>query len=155
MAPVVRWLSLFLISTSSTTHAEALVGEWATPGYAARVRITPCGNSAESLCGTITWLWEPFDAAGLPLRDVHNPTFDRRSQPLIGLSLLSGFRTQGDRTSARGQIYNPENGRTYKAVMTLTHPDVLQIEGCVLFVCSKQIWRRASLFCEGAPNGQD
>lgn len=148
MAPVVRWLSLFLISTSSATHAEGLVGEWATPGYAARVRIAPCGSSADSLCGTITWLWEPFDASGQPLR-----AFDRRAQPLIGLSLLRDFRAQGDRTSARGQIYNPENGRTYKAVMTLTHPDVLQKDGCVLFVCSKQIWRRASLFCEDAPDG--
>ena len=48
-----------------TGHASEVVGEWATQGNAAHVRIERCPTAPELLCGLVTWLWEPIDAYGL------------------------------------------------------------------------------------------
>jgi hypothetical protein len=61
--------------------------------------------------------------------------------------VLLEVRAQKDGISARGEIYNPENGRTYKALLTLRDADTLEIEGCILFVCRKQVWRRPIVLC--------
>jgi hypothetical protein len=50
-----------------TGHASEVVGEWATQGNAAHVRIERCSTALELLCGLVTWLWEPIDAEGDPL----------------------------------------------------------------------------------------
>jgi len=56
-----------------TGHASEVVGEWATQGNSAHVRIERCSATPELLCGLVTWLWEPIDAEGEPVRDKHNP----------------------------------------------------------------------------------
>lgn len=48
-------------------HASELVGEWATQGNAAHVRIERCVAAPDLLCGFVTWLWEPIDAEGEPI----------------------------------------------------------------------------------------
>lgn len=53
----------------ATGHASELVGEWATQGNAAHVRVERCSTATDFLCGFVTWLWEPIDAAGEPIRD--------------------------------------------------------------------------------------
>jgi len=127
------------------------VGEWATQGYLARVRITPCASADGALCGTITWLWEPLDKNGAKVRDANNPVPALRTRALIGLDMLEGLRPASADLWANGKIYNPENGKTYSASMTLRSHDILEVQGCVLFVCSKQIWRRAESVCTDAP----
>ena len=44
-----------------TGHASEIVGEWATQGNAAHVRIERCSATPELLCGLVTWLWEPTE----------------------------------------------------------------------------------------------
>jgi hypothetical protein len=41
-----------------------------------------------------------------------------------------------------GRLYNPEDGRDYKGSLHLQSPTRLVIEGCALFICKQQIWRR-------------
>ena len=43
-----------------------------------------------------------------------------------------------------GRIYNPEDGQTYRATLRRPGADTLTIEGCVLFICQKQVWRSAA-----------
>ena len=47
----------------------------------------------------------------------------------------------GDRWD--GQIYNPENGKTYTGHISLKSPDVLRVEGCLLFFCGGEDWTRS------------
>ena len=75
-----------------TGHASEVVGEWATQGNAAHVRIERCPTAPELLCGLVTWLWEPIDAEGEPVRDKHNPDPQLRARSVIGVSLLEDFR---------------------------------------------------------------
>lgn len=135
----------------SISRASELSGEWATPGNAAHVRIERCASKHDALrdllCGVITWLWEPIDARGESIRDARNPDPTLRKQPLIELSLLKDFRHAQNGGSIEGRIYNPENGRTYDATLRLRSPDVLEVKGCLLFVCDTQVWRRVESLC--------
>lgn len=110
------------------------------------VRIGPCADG-KTVCGTLVWLREPLDEAGKPKTDGENPDPARRGQPLIGVDILGGFVASGDDEWDDGQIYDPEDGHFYSSSLTLTSPDVLEVEGCFLFFCRAQQWRRV----EGAP----
>jgi Delta7-sterol 5-desaturase len=134
-----------------TGQASEIVGEWATQGNAAHVRIERCSTAPELLCGLVTWLWEPIDADGEPVRDKHNPDSRLRARTVVGLSLLEDFRGGATGEALEGRIYNPENGRTYRAVLKLRSPDILEVKGCVLIVCDTQVWRRLESLCGKLP----
>jgi len=132
--------ALFFAAVPATAE-DGVLGRWATPGVNAIVELAPCAGSA-TLCGTIRWLWDPLDGRGQPRLDAENTDARLRSRPLLGLAILSGLKPAQEGWS--GQIYNPEDGQTYRATMRRHGADGLLIEGCVLFVCRKQVWRRAS-----------
>ena len=134
-------LALWLTALPATGRDE-LHGEWITPGCASRVRIHPCTAAPESTCGTITWLWESVDRAGHPVRDANNGDATLRERPLDGLEILGGLRRSEAGRWTGGSVYNPEDGRHYSANLRLRSAEVLELEGCVLFICKQQIWRR-------------
>lgn len=125
--------------------AADIRGEWATQGYSARVLVRPCADAPDRLCGAITWLWAPTDAAGRPVTDSRHPDPARRDAPLVGLDMLHGFRPGTPGTWIDGRIYNPEDGRTYGATLKLRTPELLEVQGCVLMFCARQVWRRLPL----------
>jgi uncharacterized protein (DUF2147 family) len=143
------------MAISRGSHASEILGEWATQGNAAHVRIERCESSADTLCGVITWLWEPVDPKGEPIRDARNPDPSLRSRSLIGSSLLKDFRYAANGELSEGQIYNPENGRTYRASIKLRGDEILEVKGCFLFICDAQVWRRADTVCKAVPQAQD
>jgi uncharacterized protein (DUF2147 family) len=138
---------LLLLTPAAAAYAqEGVRGRWATPGVAAIVELAPCPG-ASTLCGTIRWLWDGVDEKGRPRLDVQNADASLRSRQLLGLSILSGLApAAGGRWS--GRIYNPEDGQTYGATLSQLGSDTLLVEGCVLFVCRKQVWRKASALAE-------
>jgi uncharacterized protein DUF2147 len=69
--------------------ASEVVGEWATQGNAAHVRVEQCSTAPEMFCGIITWLWEAIDAEGESIRDKHNPDPRLRDRAIVGISLLA------------------------------------------------------------------
>ena len=113
-----------------------------TPGAAAVVEIAPC-SGATGLCGTIRWLWDGVDDKGRPRLDTQNADTALRTRPLVGLSILSGM-TRTTNGGWEGRVYNPEDGQTYRATLRRPGTDTLTIEGCVLFICQKQVWRSAA-----------
>lgn len=136
-------------------HASELAGDWATQGNAAHVRIERCSTAPDVLCGIVTWLWEPIDAAGEPMRDKHNPDPRLRARPIIGISLLDDFRRGVSGATMEGRIYNPENGRTYRASLSLRSPEILEVKGCLLIACDTQVWRRLESLCAMHPKQID
>ncbi|WP_281930217.1 DUF2147 domain-containing protein [Methylocystis iwaonis] len=83
---------------------------------------------------------EFFDCTGklcakgiLPMRDGSPP-------PLI---LRSAAKTGPN--SWKGDLYNPEDGKTYTGKITLDSPDQLTLSGClVAFLCQSETWTRIS-----------
>ena len=61
------------------------------------------------------------------------------TQILLGMKPASG----GGGNRWDGQIYNPENGKTYSGHIILLSPDVLRIEGCLLIFCGGENWTRS------------
>jgi len=78
-----------------------------------------------------------------PRLDTNNADPSLRARPLIGLSILSGLKPRID-GGWSGQIYNPEDGQTYRATLRRVGADTLEVEGCVLVLCKKQVWRKAT-----------
>jgi Delta7-sterol 5-desaturase len=125
---------------------DGVLGRWATPGVAAIVDLAPCAGTS-TLCGTVRWLWDAIDEKGRPRLDAQNTDASLRTRPLLGLSILSGL-TPTPGGGWAGQIYNPEDGQTYRATVRRNGADALLVEGCVLFICQKQVWRKASVIAE-------
>jgi uncharacterized protein (DUF2147 family) len=138
-----------------TVRASELVGEWPTQGNAAHVRVDRCHTASDLVCGVVTWLWEPLDAEGGPMRDKHNPDPKLRARPILGLSLLEDFRRVINEEAMEGRIYNPENGRTYRASLRLRSADLLEVKGCLLIACDTQVWRRVESVCAMHPKQSD
>lgn len=127
--------------------AGGVIGRWATPGVSAIVELSPCAAERSTLCGTIRWLWDAVDDKGRPRLDSQNTDATQRSRPLLGLVILSGLKPN-QASGWEGRIYNPEDGQTYRATVSRRGVDTLVVEGCVLFVCQKQVWRKASVLAE-------
>lgn len=121
----------------SNASAAAPEGVWATPGDKAQIRISSCGDG---LCATLVGLKKPNDKQGRPKVDRHNPVEALRDRPVMGLSLASGMRPDGD--GWRGDVYNPDDGRTYTGRIEPAG-ERLRLRGCALKVlCRTQMLTR-------------
>lgn len=68
----------------------------------------------------------------------------RRGKPVIGMTILSGLRHDGESVYAGGTILDPANGKTYNARVTVIDGGKkLEMRGSVLFIGRTQTWLRA------------
>ena len=117
--------------------ADAIVGTWRTePGEQGGRAHVEISRRGDQLVGTIVKLEEPnFPAdhprAGQPKVDLENPDPAKRERPIVGLRILSGFTYDGDGQWSGGTIYDPANGKTYKARIRLQDRDTLDVRGYV------------------------
>jgi len=121
-------------------HADP-VGTWLTEGGASRVKVVDCGGA---LCATIIWLKEPNDPeTGRPKVDKNNADASKRSRPIVGIQIVSSLKPAGANKWS-GQIYNPEDGKTYNANVTLQGASTLAVQGCILggVICKTNTWTR-------------
>lgn len=132
----------FLALPALAQAQDSPAGRWYTEGRKSQIEISPCDGT--KLCGRIIWLNEPNDESGKPKTDVKNPLPPNRDKPIVGLALLAGFVKQPDGTWAEGTIYNPEDGETYKCIMTLEGQDTLKVRGYVgmPMLGKTQVWTR-------------
>jgi uncharacterized protein (DUF2147 family) len=127
----------FILSTSSffaqtkttTTDGDAILGLWITGSGKAKINITKYGE--EKFGGKIIWLLNPNDASGKAKLDTKNPDKVKKANTIMGLNNLLGFTYSGKKTYEGGTIYDPENGKTYKCVMTLENDNILKVRGYI------------------------
>nr|WP_262907860.1 DUF2147 domain-containing protein [Hymenobacter sp. 15J16-1T3B] len=118
------------------------LGVWSDEHGETQVEFYRCG---EQLCGRIVQLLHPTDAEGKPRLDVHNPDPKRRTQPHVGLTIIQDLRfNREDNRWDGGQIYDPDNGRTYSCYVRSVAPDLLEVKGYIGFalVGRAQVWKR-------------
>jgi uncharacterized protein (DUF2147 family) len=107
-------------------------GEWRTANGRANIRIFDCDGV---LWGIISWEKE----RGV---DSENPDPARRDRPTLGLPILRAMKPTKPGLW-EGEVYNADNGKTYRSRISLAEADVLRIEGCVLgFLCGGENWTR-------------
>jgi uncharacterized protein (DUF2147 family) len=142
---ILRSAALFaFFATALPAHAADPTGIWLTEDDGAHVRIYNCG---QDLCGTLLSLKEPNDPeTGKPKLDKFNQDASKRARPIVGVELMSGLKPNGTPDQWEGSLYNPEDGNTYKGILTLQGLLNLKLQGCVLggLICKSEIWKRAN-----------
>lgn len=119
---------LSFIVSKSQTKADDIIGIWLTGGKEpANIQIY---KSGDKYYGKIVWLKNPADN-GKPKVDGNNPDKSKRSNPVMGLVLLSGFKFDGDDEWKGGDIYDPESGKTYDSYLYLKDKNTLKVRGYV------------------------
>jgi uncharacterized protein (DUF2147 family) len=66
-----------------------------------------------------------------PRLDVRNPDPALRDRPIDGITIMKGFKYEGDSRWTGGTIYNPNNGKTYKSSVTLVDRNTIKVRGYV------------------------
>lgn len=130
-----------LAASPAPSLAADPIGNWITEAGKATIRVTDCGGA---LCGTIVSLREPNDPqTGRPKVDKHNADASKRSRPIVGVQILISVKPDGF-NKWTGQVYNPEDGKTYPASVTLQNARTLKVQGCTLggIICRTNTWTR-------------
>ena len=129
-------------AAQASTQAPQLVGRWTTPGDRSVVEFGSCAEQRiETLiCGRIVALRDP---SARDRRDIHNPSAANRSRRVLGLQIVQGLRETAPGIWTGADLYNPDDGRTYRGAVRFRGADSLELKGCALaIICQTQVWRR-------------
>jgi uncharacterized protein (DUF2147 family) len=130
---------MVLGSSTALAFADDPTGIWAMDNGKVTVEVSNCGGG---LCGRIVALKKPLDRHGNPKLDKDNPNPSLRNRPLLGLALLQDMRQAGN-NKWEGLIYNPDDGRTYDAVVNLSGT-TMKVRGCVVVFCKTKKFLRVN-----------
>jgi uncharacterized protein (DUF2147 family) len=138
-------LTLLLLTVLSFTvfaqqKADAILGSWSNPSGNDHILIYKKGNK---YFGKLDWIKVPNDEGGKPKVDKKNPNDALKSRPMLGLELLKDFVFDGDDMYVDGNIYDPQNGKTYSCKMTLDGTK-LKIRGYIgiSLIGRTEVWTR-------------
>ena len=126
-------LALPLAFPATAAAQTAIDGTYTDQGGYVEIRVAPSGNAR---CGTITRIIR--NKPGETNRDRHNDDPALRDRPITGIRVLSNLRW--DDGAWRGQVYNPEDGGTYRAVVRPGRNGALSVQGCVTVLCRTVTW---------------
>ena len=120
--------SLVSFAAHSQNKADGITGIWLTGGKEpAKIQVY---KSGEKIYGKIIWLKNPSEN-GKQRVDANNPDNAKRSNPIIGLLILTSFKFDGDDEWKGGNIYDPESGKTYSSNIYLKDKNTLKVRGYV------------------------
>ncbi|MDO8789307.1 MAG: DUF2147 domain-containing protein [Sulfuritalea sp.] len=67
----------------------------------------------------------------------------RKGKPVIGMTILTDLKKDGDNVWSDGKILDPNNGKSYNAKVTLIEGGKkLEMRGSILFIGRTQTWVR-------------
>lgn len=126
-------------------------GTWQTV-LDSEITIVPC---PEGFCGMLSKIVVPTEglsgeevaaAQAMPVEsftDARNKDPQLRSRPMLGLQILT-LQPSDKPHVLNGDIYNPQDGNTYSGYVEMLGPDLVRLNGCVLFnvVCRGEDWVR-------------
>jgi uncharacterized protein (DUF2147 family) len=123
-------LTILIIPTfSPSSSADAILGTWKNGSGKGHIQIYKNGSK---YYGKIIWLKDGKDETGKPKLDKKNTNPNLRGRPLIGLVMLRDF-VYDDGKWENGRIYNPSDGKEYKAYLKMESTHELQVRGYVGF----------------------
>lgn len=130
-------IAAVIITAVPLQAAAPISGRWVTQSKDGVVEIYQCG---EAYCGKLAkFLVMP--PAGPNAKDINNPDKSLRGRTILGLNVLSGFKSDGKEW--KGQIYDPKTGKTYRSIVYKGSSGNLVVKGCVGPFCQAQTWTQA------------
>lgn len=140
-------LSILLLCFSTAFHPlatpdnpDAIVGRWLSSKGNNQVQIFKQGNH---YVGRVIWMRE--SSPNYLKTDRNNPDPALRDRPVLNLVILTNLRHKGQNVWSDGQIYNPEDGRTYGCEMILRDANSLDVRGYMMgmpFLGKTRTWTR-------------
>ncbi|GAB3794023.1 DUF2147 domain-containing protein [Spirosoma humi] len=122
---------------------DAIVGRWLSSKKRNQVQIYKQGNR---YFGKLVWMLEPIDpGTNKPKLDKENANEKLRSRPLMQLELVTNLVYKGNNTWGDGEIYNPEDGKTYSCEVFLKDANSIDLRGYVMgisFLGKSKTWTR-------------
>ena len=116
--------------------ADRVTGIWLVQSKDGKFHITRCG---QSLCGKL------IDGSKISMLDQKNKDPDLRVRPLKGLLMMHSYKLSKDRARwVDGQIYNPEDGNSYRSILEPDASGALKVKGCLGPFCQTQTWTRVA-----------
>ena len=139
---LVACLSLTSLTTT-TDDPDAIVGKWLSSKKRNQVQIYKQGNK---YYGKLVWMVEPNDPNTHKAKvDKENPNENLRSRPLMNMLLLTNLTYKGNNLWDGGEIYNPEDGKTYSCDVSIKDANSLNLHGYVMgigFLGKTRTWTR-------------
>jgi len=138
--------AIFLPFGQSHAASADPTGYWRKPDAEreSKIHVFKCGKRKTQLCAEITWLKNPKDSKGGPLHDVRNENPALRGREIVGLRIFNGL-TRSAPSTWTGKIYNPEDGRTYSATLTVLSHKRIHLRGCKAWLlCGERQWFRTA-----------
>jgi uncharacterized protein (DUF2147 family) len=137
-----------LFAPGSTAQAASVdpTGYWMKPDAEreSKIQVFKCGSNKQLLCAKIIWLKDPEDSKGRPLTDIRNENPAMRGRKIVGLTIFTGLSPSAPATWT-GKIYNPEDGQTYSATLTLVSRTKIMLKGCKAWLlCGERQWLRTA-----------
>jgi uncharacterized protein (DUF2147 family) len=130
-------IPVFILFLSFPTFSQnQIVGKWMSEEKDA---ITEIYENQGKYFGKITWLKNPNDAKGVPIKDTENPDPALKTQPLLNLLILKNFYFQDNKWKG-GTIYDPQSGRIYTCTLWQTDPKTLKVRGYWGVFYKTQTW---------------
>ncbi|MBU0678895.1 MAG: DUF2147 domain-containing protein [Verrucomicrobia bacterium] len=103
-----------LLPAAFADDAGSILGQWETDKS-----IVEIYERDGLIFGKLAILKEPLDEEGQPKLDKDNPDESLRTRPVQGLEFMWNFKQKSDTQWGGGKIYDPKNGKTYYAKITL------------------------------------
>jgi uncharacterized protein (DUF2147 family) len=135
----------------SPARAADVYGVWLTQSKAAHVEVYRCPDASRGpVCGRVVRLLDPKGADGKPVKpenavDHRNPDPGLRRRKVLQMVFLYDFKpTTTANSFEEGAIYSAEDGKTYKANLSLQADGTLRLRGYVgaPILGKTQIWTR-------------
>ena len=120
---------LFFTKFAFSQTADITQGTWFNEEKDGKIQFYKQGDK---IFGKIAWL-KNAEKDGKPRLDDKNTVEKLRLQPILGLVFLKNFTFNGKNIWEDGQVYDPKNGKTYSAKMTLISPKQLDVRGFIGF----------------------
>lgn len=122
---------------------DAILGKWLSSKKRNQVQIFKQGNK---YYGKLVWMLEPTEPGTNKLKaDKENPDEKLRNRPLMQMVLLTNLTYKGNNQWGDGEIYNPEDGKTYSCEISLKGPNAIDLRGYVMglsFLGKSKTWTR-------------
>ena len=134
-----------------TPPPHPIEGTWRTV-LNSEITIAPC---PEGFCGALSKIVVPTEglsaeeiaaAQTMPVEtftDQRNKDPELRNRPMLGLQILT-LKPSDQPHVLNGDIYNPQDGNTYSGYVEILGPDMVRLNGCVMFnvICRGEDWVR-------------
>lgn len=121
-------LFLALLFVTSFAFAQDITqGTWYNAEKTSKIQFYKQGNK---LFGKVVWLKEPLEN-GKPRLDKMNGDAKLKTRPIMGLVFLTNFTADGAKVWEDGEIYDPNNGKTYSCKLTVTSATTIDARGYI------------------------